>query len=218
MPATRLDVLRLTAGIVVASLVAACSVGATEAPASVAPAASQAAVVASVAPATSGAPSVAPSVAPAPSSTAAAQGSGGGGRYGPTPPPTSKPTAKPTPKPTPKPTAKPAPTVTIKTGSTALGTVLVTSDGLTLYVHAGDSSTHSTCTGGCASAWPPLLVKAGTKVKGGSGAGGKFATFKRSDGTTQVTYNGHPLYSWTGDYSPGDTTGQGIAGFSIAKA
>jgi predicted lipoprotein with Yx(FWY)xxD motif len=108
--------------------------------------------------------------------------------------------------------------VTIKTGSTSLGIVLVTSDGFTLYIHAGDSATHSACTGGCATAWPPLLVKAGTKVKGGSGASGRFATFKRADGTTQVTYNGHPLYSWTGDYSPGDTTGQGIGGFSIAKA
>jgi predicted lipoprotein with Yx(FWY)xxD motif len=208
MHATRLDVLRLTAGIFVASLVAACSVGAATAPPSVAPAASQAPAAASVAPSTSSVPSSAPSASPAPSSTAVAQG--GGGRYG--PPPSAKPTSKPAPTP------KPAPTLTIKTGSTSLGTVLVTSDGFTLYFHAGDSSTHSSCTGGCASAWPPLLVKAGTKVKGGSGASGKFATFKRADGTTQVTYNGHPLYSWTGDYSPGDTTGQGIGGFSIAKA
>jgi predicted lipoprotein with Yx(FWY)xxD motif len=214
MPANRLDVLRLTAGIVVASLVAACSVGATTAPPSDAPAVSPAAVAASSAPSVSSAPSTAPSVAPTPSSSAVAQGSGGGGRYG--PPPTAKPTSKPTSKPTPTP--KPAPTLTIKTGSTSLGTVLVTSDGLTLYIHAGDSGTHSTCTGGCASAWPPLLVKAGTKIKGGSGATGMFATFKRADGTTQVTYKGHPLYSWTGDYSPGDTTGQGIGGFSVAKA
>lgn len=208
MPATRLDVLRLTAGIVIASLVAACSVGAATAPPSVAPAPSPAPALASVAPSRSSAPpaapSSAPSAAPAPSSTAVSPG--GGGRYG--PPPTSKP----------KPTPKPAPTLTIKTGSTSLGTVLVTSDGFTLYFHAGDSSTHSSCTGSCATAWPPLLVQSGTKVKGGSGASGKFATFKRADGTTQVTYNGHPLYSWTGDYSPGDTTGQGIGGFSIAKA
>ena len=212
MPATRLDVLRLTAGIVVASLVAACSAGAASAPPSVAPAASQVAVEASPAPTPSNAPSAAPSVASsaAPSPTPVASGGGGGGRYG--PPPTAKPTSKPTPTP------KPAPTLTIQTGSTSLGTVLVTSDGLTLYIHAGDSATHSSCTGGCATAWPPLLVKAGTKVKGGSGAGGTFATFKRADGTTQVTYRGHPLYSWTGDYSPGDTTGQGIGGFSIAKA
>jgi predicted lipoprotein with Yx(FWY)xxD motif len=96
--------------------------------------------------------------------------------------------------------------------------VLVGSDGLTLYFHAGDSSTHSTCTGSCATAWPPLLVKAGTIVSGGSGVHGTFATFKRSDGTTQVTYKGHPLYAWTGDYYPGDTTGQGIGGFTVAKA
>jgi len=210
MRATRFDVLRLTAGIVAAALVAACSVGAATARPSVAPAVSQAPAAASVGPLPSSAPSAAPSSAPTPSSTAVASAGGGGGRYG--PPPTSTPTSKP------KPTPKPAPTVTIKTGSTSLGTVLVTSDGFTLYIHAGDSASHSACTGGCATAWPPLLVKAGTKVKGGSGAHGTFATFKRADGTTQVTYNGHPLYSWTGDYSPGDTTGQGIGGFSIAKA
>jgi predicted lipoprotein with Yx(FWY)xxD motif len=216
MRAGRLPFAPLLGGLVIAIVVAACSVagGSTQPPTSQAPLGA-----ASVPPATSQAPSVAPtvaaSVAPAASPTADATAtSGSGGRYGGGGgTPTAKPTSKPTPKPTPKPTAK----LTVKSGSTSLGTVLVGSDGLTLYFHAGDSSTHSTCTGSCASNWPPLLVKAGTTVSGGSGVHGAFATFKRSDGTTQVTYKGHPLYAFTGDYSPGDATGQGIGGFSVAK-
>ena len=194
--------------LVIAVVVAACSVagGSTQPPASQGPLGA-----ASVPPSTSQAPSVAPSVAPAatPTADATATAGSGGGRYG----GGGTPTPKATPKPTPKPTAK----LTIKSGSTSLGTVLVGSDSLTLYFHAGDSSTHSTCTGSCPMAWPALLVKAGTTVSGGSGVHGAFATFKRSDGTTQVTYKGHPLYAWTGDYYPGDTTGQGIGGFSVAK-
>jgi predicted lipoprotein with Yx(FWY)xxD motif len=209
MRAGRLPFAPLLGGLVLVFVVTACSVagGSIQPPASQAPLGAR-----SVPPVTSEAPSAAPSsapsVAPAASPTAAATATAGsgGGRYGGGGTPTPKPTAKPTAK------------LTIKSGSTSLGTVLVGSDGLTLYFHAGDSSTHSTCTGSCATAWPPLLVKAGTIVSGGSGVHGTFATSKRSDGTTQVTYKGHPLYAWTGDYYPGDTTGQGIGGFTVAKA
>ena len=131
---------------------------------------------------------------------------------------TPKPTPRPTPRPTPKPTkAPPAPSLVIHTQSTSLGTVLAGSDHLTLYVHAGDGTNQSTCTGGCSAAWPPLLVKAGTKVTGGAGIPGHFATFKRADGTTQISYDGHPLYDYPGDAYPGDTTGQGLGGFSVAQ-
>lgn len=188
---------RATAGLVLILVVSGCSVGADSSP-TTAPAAD----------ATT--PLVAPAATTDPTSSPVAADRGG--RYG----SGAKPTPKPAPKSTPKPTA-PAPTVTIKPGSTALGTVIVNADGLTLYTHAGDSATHSTCTGACASAWPPLLVKAGTKVKGGTGVHGTFTTFKRSDGGIQVAYKGRPLYSWTGDYYPGDTTGQGVNGFSVAK-
>ena len=209
----RLTVVRVTAGLALISLVAACSVGAGATPT---PAGSEAPLAASEVPSASALPSVAPAplVYPADSSgpTASPVAQGGGGRYG----TGATPTPKTTPRPTAKPTA-PAPSLTLKSGSTSLGTVLVDGDGLTLYTHAGDSATHSACTGSCASAWPPLLVKAGTKVKGGTGVHGAFTTFKRSDGGTQVAYKGKPLYSWTGDYYPGDTTGQGIGGFSVAK-
>jgi predicted lipoprotein with Yx(FWY)xxD motif len=207
----RLTVVRVTAGLVLVSLVAACTAGAGTTTAPVA--SSEAPLAASAEPSASSLPSVAPapSVSAAgstgPTASPVAQ-AGGGGRYG-----TG---ATPTPNATPKSTT-PAASITIKSGSSALGTVLVGADGLTLYTHAGDSATHSTCTASCASAWPPLLVKAGTKVKGGTGVHGAFTTFKRSDGGTQVTYKGKPLYAWTGDYYPGDTTGQGIGGFSVAK-
>jgi predicted lipoprotein with Yx(FWY)xxD motif len=62
-----------------------------------------------------------------------------------------------------------------------------------------------------------VLVAPGTKVTGGAGIHGHFATFKRSDGTTQMSYNGQPLYTWPGDLYAGDTTGQGLGGFSVAK-
>ncbi len=203
---------RITAGLALISLVAACSAGAGP----TAPAGdSQASIAASATPDASTPASIAPSLEPPSSSgpTDAPIARGGGGRYGTGATPTPDPTTKPTPKATPK----PAPTLTIKSGSTSLGTVLVTSDGLTLYVLAGDSATHSTCTADCASAWPPLLVKAGTKVKGGTGVHAAFTTFKRGDGGTQVAYKGHPLYSWTGDSYPGDTTGDGVGGFSVAR-
>ncbi len=97
------------------------------------------------------------------------------------------------------------------------GAVLTGPNGLTLYTHSGDSATSSTCTGGCATAWPPLTVPAGASATGGTGVTGTFATLTRADGTIQVTYNGLPLYGWQGDSKPGDTTGDGKAGFSVAK-
>jgi predicted lipoprotein with Yx(FWY)xxD motif len=70
----------------------------------------------------------------------------------------------------------------------------------------------SSCTGSCAANWPPLTVKSGTKVVGGTGVKGTFATITRADGTHQVTYRGKPLYYFSGDGSAGDTNGQGIGG------
>jgi predicted lipoprotein with Yx(FWY)xxD motif len=109
--------------------------------------------------------------------------------------------------------------VTVGTASSAsLGTFLTGPSGMTLYRHTGDGTSMSTCTGGCLTAWPPLIVSAGQQPAAGSGITGDLATFVRSDGTTQVTYNGWPLYTWPGDTKPGDTTGQGIGGFSVATA
>lgn len=107
--------------------------------------------------------------------------------------------------------------VMVNTATTSLGTVLVGPNGLTLYTHAGDTATSSTCTGGCATAWPPLSVTAGANALPGTGVTGTLATLTRADGSVQVTYNGMPLYGWQGDSKPGDVTGDGVNGFSAAK-
>ena len=107
--------------------------------------------------------------------------------------------------------------VVVDMATTSLGPVLTNASGLTLYVHSGDTATSSTCTGTCATAWPPLAVAAGAAASAGTGVTGTLGTITRADGTTQVTYNGMPLYGWKNDTKPGDVTGQGVAGFSAAK-
>jgi predicted lipoprotein with Yx(FWY)xxD motif len=107
--------------------------------------------------------------------------------------------------------------VVVNVATTSLGAVLTGPNGLTLYTHTGDTATSSTCTGGCATAWPPLAVSAGATATGGAGVTGTFGTLTRADGTTQVTYNGKPLYGWQGDTKPGDVTGDGVNGFAVAK-
>ena len=102
-------------------------------------------------------------------------------------------------------------------GSPSFGTILTGANGLTLYTHAGDSPTSSTCTGGCATAWPPLTVASGEQPTAEPAVTGKLSTLTRADGTTQVAYEGLPLYYWQGDTKPGDATGDGVDGFSIAK-
>jgi predicted lipoprotein with Yx(FWY)xxD motif len=91
-----------------------------------------------------------------------------------------------------------------------IGAVLVNSNGLTLYHLTTDTSAKTTCIGGCAQVWPPLLATNGNPP---SSAEGTFALIKRPDGGVQVTFNGMPLYTYTGDSRPGQANGQGIAGF-----
>jgi predicted lipoprotein with Yx(FWY)xxD motif len=101
---------------------------------------------------------------------------------------------------------------TVDVGTTNLGSILVDSQGMTLYLFQADSGTTSACTGSCATAWPPL--KANGQPTAGSGANSSLlATTQRSDGTAQVTYNGHPVYTFAKDSKPGDTTGEGVNAF-----
>lgn len=93
-----------------------------------------------------------------------------------------------------------------------LGTILVDSKGETLYLFQADKGPASTCSGACASVWPPVITK-GAPIAGRGVSASKLGTTKRSDGTTGVTYNGHPLYTFVGDNSPGQTTGEGNLGF-----
>lgn len=108
--------------------------------------------------------------------------------------------------------------VTVGAATTSLGVVLTGANGLTLYTHAGDTATTSTCTGSCLAAWPPLTVATPQQAAAAPGVDGQLATLVRPEGGIQVTYDGQPLYYWQGDAKPGDVTGQGQAGFSVAMA
>lgn len=93
-----------------------------------------------------------------------------------------------------------------------LGKILDDAHGRTLYLFQKDSGTRSACTGACASAWPPLRTSG--KPTAGTGASASLlGTTMRSDGQKQVTYNGHPLYTYAADHNPGDTNGQGLTVF-----
>jgi predicted lipoprotein with Yx(FWY)xxD motif len=123
-------------------------------------------------------------------------GCGGGGTSRSSAPPTTK-------------DGRPA-TLGVATGG--LGQILVDSQGRTLYLFQRDSGTTSACTGACATFWPP--PRTSTKPTVGVGASAPLlATAARSDGGTQITYNGHPLYFYSGDQKPGDTKGEGLTAF-----
>jgi predicted lipoprotein with Yx(FWY)xxD motif len=93
-----------------------------------------------------------------------------------------------------------------------LGTILVDSNGRTIYLFEKDSGTKSSCFGGCASSWPPVRAKGKPAV--GSGLDDSLVgTTPRSDGAAQITYNSHPLYLFAGDQSAGQTNGQGLTEF-----
>ena len=96
--------------------------------------------------------------------------------------------------------------------STKLGKVLVDGSGRTLYLFEADKGAMSKCDGACASAWPPLTTSGKPSVGAGVVAA-KLGTAKRADGTTGVTYDGHPLYTYAGDGAPGQTTGEGLTDY-----
>jgi predicted lipoprotein with Yx(FWY)xxD motif len=105
-----------------------------------------------------------------------------------------------------------ATSATVSLANTGLGSILVDSTGRTLYLFEADSGTKSACSGGCAAAWPPLLAH-GKPTVGSSLNASLIGTAKRSNGTEQVTYNGHPLYLFVKDTAAGQTTGQGLTAF-----
>ena len=96
--------------------------------------------------------------------------------------------------------------------STDLGDVMVDRQGRTLYLFARDSGSTSACTGACAVNWPPLRVR-GTPLVGSGLEASEVGTTARPDGSSQLTYNGHPLYTFVNDKSPGDTNGEGLNAF-----
>ena len=125
-------------------------------------------------------------------------GGGGGASASTTPPKTTSPIS--------------ARAAVVRVANSRLGKILVDSQGRTLYLFQKDSGKKSACTGPCAGAWPPL--RANGKPTVGSGAKASLiGTTARSDGGPQVTYNGHPLYTFVMDKKAGDTNGEGKTAF-----
>jgi predicted lipoprotein with Yx(FWY)xxD motif len=92
-----------------------------------------------------------------------------------------------------------------------LGTILVDSNGMTLYVFDNDTSGTSNCTGDCLQRWPALTVAdEDEEITTGEGVTAELAVITRDDGTYQVTANGMPLYTYAEDAAPGDVNGQGV--------
>lgn len=90
-------------------------------------------------------------------------------------------------------------------------TILTDAQGKTLYYFTPDSSTKIACTSSCAQAWPPLLFKGSGTPAGDAPLSGKLTVVNGANGT-QIEYNGHPLYAYSGDTAPGQTTGEGLFG------
>lgn len=93
-----------------------------------------------------------------------------------------------------------------------LGMVLVDSNGMTLYDFHKDKGTTSSCYGACAEGWPPMLTE-GEPTVGNGATASMLGTTERKDGTLQVTYAGHPLYTFVGDKKPGEAAGNDISAF-----
>jgi len=92
-----------------------------------------------------------------------------------------------------------------------LGTVLVDSEGMTVYDFTVDNGTKSECYGGCEAAWPPVTTT-GKPTAGEGAMAAALGTTKRKDGTLQVTYEGHPLYTFAEDEAPGEANGNEAEG------
>ena len=93
----------------------------------------------------------------------------------------------------------------LKTASIGGVTVLTNAKGFTLYSFAPDTATKSACSGACATAWPPQPASATVTSP--------YTSIKRPDGITQLVFNGHPLYTFTGDTAPGTASGNGVNAF-----
>ena len=95
--------------------------------------------------------------------------------------------------------------VSVKTAKIGSAMVLTNANGFTLYSFSPDTSTSSKCNGKCATVWPPVEGPVTA-----AGITGTFGTITRADGSTQATFDGHPLYAYVGDASPGQAKGNGL--------
>jgi len=107
-----------------------------------------------------------------------------------------------------------AATVSVTAKSSKLGLILAAGPKRkTVYLFESDTGSASSCNGGCASVWPPVT---GTAAAGAGAVSADLGTITRSDGTTQVTYKGHPLYFFARDGDAGDSYGEGLKSFGAS--
>jgi predicted lipoprotein with Yx(FWY)xxD motif len=111
--------------------------------------------------------------------------------------------------------AKSSAAVSLRVAGSPLGKILVDGEGKTLYLFEADRGAMSNCSGGCTAVWPPVTAS-GTPSAAMGAAAGLVGSTKRADGTTQVTYGGHPLYWYAGDTQAGQTAGEGLTDFGGA--
>jgi predicted lipoprotein with Yx(FWY)xxD motif len=160
---------------------------------------------------------------------AAACSSGGGATAAPTTAPTAPPSTAPSaapvsavpstaPSAAPSQAAAGAYTLTVVKDA-KLGDYLAGEGGKALYTFTPDTAPNkSTCTGDCATSWPPFVLDTGETAVAGTGVSGTIGSFARDDGSMQVSYNGKPVYYFAGDSAAGDTKGQGLGGkWFVAK-
>jgi predicted lipoprotein with Yx(FWY)xxD motif len=103
------------------------------------------------------------------------------------------------------------PPPTLAVADSGLGKIVTDAKGMTLYLFKRDVGTTSNCYGQCATNWPPLILDPSARLIAGKGLDSSLlGTTQRTDGSMQVTYNGHPLYHYFKDTKPGDTVGQGV--------
>ena len=96
---------------------------------------------------------------------------------------------------------------------TTLGTIVTTGQGVTVYAFEADRGSTSACTGACAAAWPPVTAGGARITVAGGAVGALAGQTTRPGGARQLTYAGHPLYTYAGDAGPGATNGQGSRAF-----
>jgi predicted lipoprotein with Yx(FWY)xxD motif len=104
---------------------------------------------------------------------------------------------------------------TVTATSSKLGMILVDGSGETLYLFEKDQPDQSACSGACVAAWP-VDHSSGTPTAGSGVTASLLGTIRRGDGTTQVTYDHHPLYYYAGDSGAGQQHGQGVDAFGAA--
>ena len=108
--------------------------------------------------------------------------------------------------------ATPTGGATVTAKSSKLGGILVDGNGRTLYLFEKDQGTSSSCYAACAGGWPPDTTNGAPRAGAGVSAS-LLGTTTRTDGKTEVTYHGHPLYYFAGDRKPGDINGEGLKAF-----